>query len=169
MAVWLSVNRLETEKGVWTVVRVEGDTYGIKDQIKACRVEPWKAFRYGFPFDLFVAFKQHSGLDSEELTRWLDANADRHDKRWATYTAGAPEINRGKIDALAADLAQRCGMITFPVRETQPLFLAPEGKLGTIGADPGNGVGLGDEDVAPAGPAEEDEWTDPDTDPDLPF
>ena len=157
MAVWLSVNRLETEKGVWTVVRVEGDTYDIKDQIKACRVEPWKAFRYGFPFDLFVAFKQHSGLDGEEFTRWLDRNADKRDKRWATYTAGAPEINRVKIDALAADLAQRCGMLTFPVRETQPLFLAPAGT--EIHAEP----------PKPAEPEEPDEWTDPDTDPDLPF
>ena len=157
MAVWLSVNRFETEMGVWTVVRVEGDTYDFKDQIKACRVEPWKAFRYGFPFDLFVAFKQHTGLDGEEFVRWLERSADKRDKRWATYTAGAPEINRGKIDALAADLAQRCGMLTFPVRETQPLFLAPAGT--EIHAEP----------PKPAEPEEPDEWTDPDTDPDLPF
>lgn len=157
MAVWLSVNRFETEKGVWTVVRVEGDTYDFKDQIKACRVEPWKEIKFGFPFDLFIAFKQRSGLEGKELMRWLDANADRHDKRWATYTAGAPEINRAKIDALAADLAQRCGMLTFPVRETQPLFLAPAGT--EIHAEP----------PKPAEPEEPDEWTDPDTDPDLPF
>lgn len=162
--VWLGVNRFETEKGVWTVVRVEGDSYAVKDQVKACG-----AFRYGFPFDLFVAFKQKSGLNGGEFVQWLERNADKRDKRWSCYYAGAPEINRGKIDELARDLARRCGWTVFPVRDSQPLFLAPAGKIGTIGADPGNGVGLGDEDVAPAGPAEPEGWTDPDTDPDLPF
>ena len=162
--VWLGVNRFETEKGVWTVVRVEGDSYAVKEHVKACG-----AFKYGFPFDLFVAFKQKAGLNGGEFVQWLERNADKRDKRWSCYYAGAPEINRAKIDELARDLAQRCGWTVFPVRDSQPLFLAPAGKIGTVGADPGNGVGLGDEDVAPAGPAEPDEWTDPDTDPDLPF
>ena len=39
------------------------------------------AFRYGFPFDLFVAMKQESGLDSDnEFRKWMDRNGDKREK-----------------------------------------------------------------------------------------
>lgn len=142
--VWLEINRFETMKGVWTVVRVEGDSYSLRNQVKA-----YGKFRYGFPFDVFVACKQESGLEGEEFRKWLDANADKRDKRWSTHFAGAPNMNSEKIYDLAVGIGQACGLPQFDIREGEPVI------LGTVGADPGNGVGLGDEDVAPAGPEED--------------
>ena len=145
--VWLGVNRFETEKGVWTVVRVDGDSYSLKDQIKA-----FGAFRYGYPFDLFVAMKQESGLDSDnEFRKWMDRNGDKREKRWSTHFAGAPEMNADKVRELAEEVGQACGLPPFDVRENQPVVL---GKA---------------EPAKPAEPEEPEGWTDPDTDPDLPF
>ena len=125
---WIGVNRFETDKGVWTVVRVEGDSYSIREQIKA-----FGAFRYGFPFDLFVAFKQMSGLDSnDEFRRWLDRNADKREKRWATYFSGAPEVNAGKVRELAEGLGEKCGM-RIPVRENKAVILGRAESAGRTG------------------------------------
>jgi len=157
--VWLAVNRFATARGVWTVVRVAGDSYQFREQIKA-----FGAFRYGYPFDRFVAYKQEAGIeDAAEFRKWLDANGDKREKAWACYYTGEPAENRETVEKLAADLGQRCGTV-FAIRETAPVTLAPVEPAGGK-----NGVGLGDEDVAPAGPAEPEGWTDPDCDADLPF
>ena len=149
--VWLAVNRFATARGVWTVVRVAGDSYQFREQIKA-----FGAFRYGYPFDRFVAYKQEAGIeDAAEFRKWLDAYGDKREKAWACYYSGEPEENRETVEKLAADLGQRCGT-AFAIRETAPVTIEPAEKPVNLGADPGNGVGLGDEDVAPAGPADED-------------
>jgi len=117
--VWLGINRFETEKGVWTVVRVEGDSYSLRGQVKS-----FGAFKYGFPLDIFVALKQEAGIDSnEEFRKWLDRNADRREKRWYTHFSGAPEMNADKVRELAAGLGQACGLPALAVRERKPVVL----------------------------------------------
>ncbi len=141
MRIFLAVNRFETNKGVWTVIRVEGDSYEFRDAIKG-----FGEFRYGYAFDDFVQAKAETGLDGREYTEWLRTKGDRSKKKWALHWNGEPAENRARLEELARTLGEACQHGDLEIRETDPVVYR---------TNP-NGVGLGDEDVAPAGPGEDD-------------
>lgn len=129
---------------LYTELLVGGDTYDAKDAIKAVEFEAPEGdkfgtrFRWSHALDEKARVKDRDGCDWKGAEDALDAELGKGARRWRVTWHGDAEEHKERIGHAARILGLR-----YP-----DIPAAPAGGK--------NGVGLGDEDVAPAGPADED-------------
>lgn len=134
MKIYLSVNELRSAYNVWTIVRVEGDTYDYKEAIKQNG-----SFQFGFAFDDYLLAKEETGLEGKDLSTWLTNNLDRKKKRWALHYTGDIASNREKIETLSRAIGEACKHGDLEITETAPVIL-PEKEQTQESAPPSPAV-----------------------------
>ena len=135
----------------WTVLWVAGKTFELREILYE------SGLRYGYTYPEIIRAREALGMAKGERVPKEELEKLYKVKRWSWSHVGIADEHVEEIGRIA----RSCGLDLprFPpvpddyraAPRKDAVRKAPQREVPFIGADPGNGVGLGDEDVAPLG------------------